>query len=65
MTTFSRPGPIFPFHSRTIIASIAGLGALNARSMRYTFSSFAFTTMDLRNSCLSNPMNLFYTLSGA
>lgn len=50
MTTFSRPGPIFPFHSRTIIASIAGLGALNARSMRYTFSSFAFTTMDLRNS---------------
>ena len=57
---FAEPGlPVLQLHE---LASVTGMGNLgNVRSMRYTFSSYAFTTLDLRG---FDPSHLFYCFSG-
>lgn len=53
------------FYSCTNLASVNGLGNLSGvRSMRYTFSSCAFTTIDFRGFDPSALTDLFYTFSG-
>ena len=52
------------FYSCTNLASVGGLGNLSgARSMRYMFSSCAFTTIDFRGFDPSPLTDLFYTFS--
>lgn len=65
MATFSYLNFNYLFYSCTNLASVNGLGNLSGvRSMRYTFSSCAFTTIDLRGFDPSTLMDLFYTFSG-
>ncbi|MBO7702322.1 MAG: hypothetical protein J6S36_05400, partial [Eggerthellaceae bacterium] len=53
------------FYSCPSLASVNGLGNLSGvRSMRYTFSSCAFTTIDFRGFDHSTLTDLFYTFSG-
>ena len=65
MATFSYLNLIYLFYSCTNLASVSGLANLRGvRSMRYTFSSCAFTTLDLRGFDPSTLADLFYTFSG-
>lgn len=53
------------FYSCTNPAGVSGLGGLSGvRSMRYTFSSCVFTTIDFRSFDPSMLTDLFYTFSG-
>ena len=64
MATFSYLNLIYLFYSCTNLASVSGLGNLSGvRSMRYTFSSCAFTTIDFRGFDPSHLTDLFYTFS--
>lgn len=65
MATFSYLNLIYLFYTCTNLASVSGLGNLRGvRSMRYTFSSCAFTTIDFRGFDPSHLTDLFYTFSG-
>lgn len=65
MTTFSYLTLIYFFYGCTILASINSLGNLSGiRQIRYTFSSFAVTTLDLRDFDSSHLTDLFYCFSG-
>ncbi len=65
MATFSYLNLNYLFYSCTNLASISGLGNLSGvRSMRYTFSSCSFTTIDFRGFDPSTLTDLFYTFSG-
>ncbi|NHM15796.1 leucine-rich repeat protein [Eggerthellaceae bacterium zg-887] len=65
MSTFSYLNLIYLFYSCTNLASINGLGNLTGvRSMRYTFSSCAVTTLDFRGFDPSTLTDLFYCFSG-
>jgi len=65
MASFSYLNLNYLFYSCTNLASISGLGNLSGvRSMRYTFSSCAFTTIDFRGFDPSTLTDLFYTFSG-
>ena len=65
MATFSYLNLNYLFYSCTSLASVSGLGNLSGvRSMRYTFSSCAFTTIDFRGFDPSTLTDLFYTFSG-
>jgi hypothetical protein len=65
MVTFSYLNLNYLFYSCTNLASVSGLGNLSGvRSMRYTFSSCAFTTIDFRGFDPSTLTDLFYTFSG-
>ena len=65
MATFSYLNLIYLFYTCTNLASVSGLGNLSGvRSMRYTFSSCAFTTIDFRGFDPSHLTDLFYTFSG-
>lgn len=65
MATFSYLNLNYLFYSCTNLASISGLGNLSGvRSMRYTFSSCTFTTIDFRGFDPSTLTDLFYTFSG-
>ena len=65
MATFSYLNLIYLFYSCTNLASVSGLDNLRGVcSMRYTFSSCAFTTIDFRDFDPSTLTDLFYTFSG-
>lgn len=65
MATFSYLNLNYLFYSCTNLASVGGLGNLSGvRSMRYTFSSCAFATIDFRGFDPSTLTDLFYTFSG-
>lgn len=65
MAGFSYLNFNYLFYSCTNLASVGGLGNLSGvRSMRYMFSSCAFTTIDFRGFDLSTLTDLFYTFSG-
>lgn len=65
LATFSYLNLIYLFYTCTNLASVSGLGNLHGvRSMRYTFSSCAFTTIDFRGFDPSHLTDLFYTFSG-
>jgi hypothetical protein len=65
MASFSFLNLIYLFYTCTNLASVSGLGNLRGvRSMRYTFSSCAFTTIDFRGFDPSTLTDLFYTFSG-
>lgn len=65
MATYSYLNLNYLFYSCTNLASVSGLGSLSGvRSMRYTFSSCAFTTIDFRGFDPSTLTDLFYTFSG-
>ena len=65
MATFSYLNLNYLFYSCTNLTSVSGLGNLSGvRSMRYTFSSSAFTTIDFRGFDPSTLTDLFYTFSG-
>lgn len=65
MASFSYLDRNYLFYSRTNLSSVSGLGNLSgACSMRYTFSSCAFTTIDFRGFDPSTLTDLFYTFSG-
>lgn len=65
MATFTYLNLNYLFYSCTNLASVSGLGNLSGvRSMRYTFSSCAFTTIDFRGFDPSTLTDLFYTFSG-
>jgi len=65
MATFSYLNLNYLFYSCTNLASVNGLGNLSGvRSMRYTFSSCAFTTIDFRGFDPTTLTDLFYTFSG-
>lgn len=65
MASFSYLNLIYLFYSCTNLASVSGLGNLSGvRSMRYTFSSCAFATIDFRGFDPSTLTDLFYTFSG-
>ncbi len=65
MATFSYLNLIYLFYSCTNLATINGLGNLSGvRSMRYTFSSCAVTTLDFRGFDPSTLTDLFYCFSG-
>ena len=65
MATFSYLNLIYLFYTCTNLASVTGLGNLSGvRSMRYTFSSRAFSTIDFRGFDPSHLTDLFYTFSG-
>lgn len=65
MASFSYLNLIYLFYTCTNLASVSGLGNLRGvRSMRYTFSSCAFTTIDFRGFDPSHLTDLFYTFSG-
>ena len=65
MATFSYLNLNYLFYSCTNLASVNGLGNLSGvRSMRYTFSSCAFTTIDFRGFDPLTLTDLFYTFSG-
>ena len=61
----TRRGAVCPSRGLPGCARSAGLGNLSGvRSMRYTFSSSAFTTIDFRGFDPSTLTDLFYTFSG-
>lgn len=65
MASFSYLNLIYLFYTCTNLASVSGLGNLRGvRSMRYTFSSCAFTTINFRGFDPSHLTDLFYTFSG-
>ena len=65
MASFSYLNLIYLFYTCTNLASVSGLGNLRGvRSMRYAFSSCAFTTIDFRGFDPSHLTDLFYTFSG-
>ena len=65
MATYSFLNLIYLFYSCTNLASVTGLGNLSGvRSMRYTFSSCAVTTLDFRGFDPSTLTDLFYCFSG-
>lgn len=65
MATFSYLNLNYIFYSCTNLASVTGLGNLSGvRSMRYTFSSCAFTAIDFRGFDPSTLTDLFYRFSG-
>ena len=65
MAGFSYLNLNYLFYSCTNLAGVSGLGNLSGvRSMRYTFSSCAFTTIDFRGFDPSALTDLFYTFSG-
>lgn len=65
MSTYSYLNLIYLFYTCTNLASVTGLGNLSGvRSMRHTFSSCAFTTIDFRGFDPSHLTDLFYTFSG-
>lgn len=65
MATFSYLNLNYVFYSCTNLASVTGLGNLSGvRSMRYTFSSCAFTAIDFRGFDPSTLTDLFYCFSG-
>lgn len=65
MASFSYLNLNYLFYSCTNLASVNGLGNLSGvRSMRYMFSSCAFTTIDFRGFDPSTLTDLFYTFSG-
>lgn len=65
MATFSYLNLNYIFYSCTNLASVTGLGNLSGvRSMRYTFSSCAFTAIDFRGFDPSTLTDLFYCFSG-
>ena len=65
MATFSYLNFNYIFYSCTNLASVTGLGNLSGvRSMRYMFSSCAFTTIDFRGFDPSTLTDLFYCFSG-
>lgn len=65
MATFSYLNLNYLFYSCTNLASVTGLGNLRGmRSMRYTFSSCAVTTLDFRGFDPSTLTDLFYCFSG-
>lgn len=65
MAGFSYLNLNYLFYSCTNLASVSGLGNLaGVRSMRYTFSSCAFTTIDFQGFDPSTLTDLFYTFSG-
>ena len=65
MASFSYLNFSYLFYSCTNLASVGGLGNLSGvRSMRYMFSSCAFTTIDFRSFDPSALTDLFYTFSG-
>ena len=65
MATYSFLNLNYLFYSCTNLASVSGLGNLSGvRSMRYTFSSCAFATIDFRGFDPSTLTDLFYTFSG-
>lgn len=65
MAGFSYLNLNYLFYSCTNLASVSGLGNLSGvRSMRYTFGSCAFTTIDFRGFDPSTLTDLFYTFSG-
>ena len=65
MSTFAYLNLIYLFYSCTNLASVSGLGNLSGvRSMRYTFSSCAFTAIDFRGFNPSTLADLFCTFSG-
>ena len=65
MATFPYLNLIYLFYSCTNLASVSGLGNLSGvRSMRYTFSSCSFATIDFRGFDPSTLTDLFYTFSG-
>lgn len=64
MAGFSYFNSNYLFYSCTNLASVGGLGNLSGvRSMRYMFSSCAFTTIDFRGFDPSALTDLFYTFS--
>ena len=64
MAGFSYLNLNYLFYSCTNLASVSGLGNLSGvRSMRYTFSSRAFTTIDFRGFDPSTLTDLFCTFS--
>ena len=65
MAGFSYLNFNYLFYSCTNLTSVNGLGNLSGvRSMRYMFSSCAFTTIDFRGFDPSTLTDLFYTFSG-
>ncbi len=65
MSAYTYVNLIYLFYSCTNLASVTGLSNLRGvRSLRYTFSSCAFTTLDLRGFDPSTLTDLFYTFSG-
>lgn len=65
MAGFSYLNFNYLFYSCTNLASVNGLGNLSGvHSMRYMFSSCAFTTIDFRGFNPSTLTDLFYTFSG-
>jgi hypothetical protein len=65
MAGFSYLNFNYLFYSCTNLASVNGLGNLSGvRSMRYMFSSCAFTAIDFRGFDPSTLTDLFYTFSG-
>ena len=65
MAAFSYLNLNYLFYSCTNLASVSGLGNLSGvSSMRYTFSSCAFTAIDFRGFDPSTLTDLFYTFSG-
>lgn len=65
MATFSTINLIYLFYSCINLASVVGLSNLRgASSLRYTFSSCSFTTLDLRGFDPSSLTDLFYCFSG-
>ena len=65
MSTFSYLNLIYLFYTCTNLASVTGLGNLmGVRSIRYTFSSCAVTTLDFRGFDPSTLTDLFYCFSG-
>ncbi|EUB31298.1 leucine-rich repeat protein [Olsenella uli] len=65
MATFTYLNLIYLFYSCTNLASVTGLANLTGvRSMRYAFSSCAFTSIDFRGFDPSTLTDLFYCFSG-
>ena len=65
MATYSYLNLNYLFYSCTNLASITGLGNLSGvRSMRYTFSSSAVTTLDFSGFDPSTLTDLFYCFAG-
>ena len=65
MAAFSYLNLIYLFYSCSSLASVTGLGNLSGvRSLRYTFTSCAVTTLDFRGFDPSSLTDLFYCFSG-
>ena len=65
MATYSELNFPYLFYSATNLASVSGLGNLSGvRSMRFMFSSCAFTELDFRGFDPSTLTDLYYAFSG-